>query len=75
MKKILTLSAIAIIFASNFANASTLSTGNDGKIIVKTQVKTSKGTKTTKISAKEFSIKGMQDTKDILLQTSPKASA
>jgi hypothetical protein len=75
MKKILTLAAIAIIFASNFANASTLTMGNGGKTIF-TSVKTSKNVKShVKISAKEFSIKGMQDTKDILMQILPIANA
>jgi hypothetical protein len=65
MKKILTLSAIAIIFASGFANASTV------------KIKTVKATKIhyTKLSVKGFSIKGMQDTKDILLSATPKANA
>ncbi len=68
MKKILTLAAIATIFAFNFANAST---ANGGKKITgaKGKTNTSKSAKTqyTKISAKTFSIKKMQDTKDILM--------
>jgi hypothetical protein len=66
MKKILTLAAIAIIFASILANASTLTTGNCVKTISGATIKASiMGSKThfTKISAKEFSIKGMQDSK------------
>jgi hypothetical protein len=75
MKKILTLSAIAIIFASNFASASTLTMGNGGRTILNT-VKTSKSVKShVKISTKEFSIKGMQDTKDILMQILPTTNA
>ncbi len=63
MKKILTLVAIAIIFASNVAIASTLTIANGGKTIF-TTVKTPKSTKSyVKISAKEFSIKRMQDKK------------
>jgi hypothetical protein len=77
MKKILTLAAIAILLASNFANASTVSTGNGVKINFKAQVKTSKSVKAhyTKISAKEFSVKKMQDTKDILMPIAPRLIA
>jgi hypothetical protein len=69
MKKILTIAAIATIFASNFANASTIITANGGKVIFSAKVKTSKSSKAhySKIYAKEFSVKKMQDTKDILM--------
>ena len=62
MKNILTIAAI-VIFASNFAQASN---GNNGNVTSKFQVKTLR-VKATKLSG--FSIKGMQDTKDILLGT------
>ena len=61
MKKILTIAAIAIL-ASNFASASNM-TG--GKMIINFHTNTSK-VHYTKISAKQFDIKNMQDTKDIL---------
>ena len=62
MKKILTIATIAI-FAVNFANASNV---KSGKVATKATVKTSKH---AKISAKEFSVKGMQDTKDMLMSS------
>ena len=66
MKKILTIAAI-VIFASNFASASN---GNNGNVIFKLQVKAAHS-KTTKINS--FSVKGMQDTKDILVDVTPAA--
>jgi hypothetical protein len=62
MKKILALALVAI-FASTFANAST---GMGGKTHCRAAVKTTK-THFSKISVKSFSIKKMQDTKDILM--------
>ena len=62
MKKILTIATIAI-FAANFANASNV---KSGKVATKAAVKT---TKHVKISANEFSVKGMQDTKEMLMSS------
>lgn len=64
MKKILTLT-IAIIFAANFANAATLTNGNKTG---KTKAAKTTSVKFVRLTKKDFCIKKMQDTKDILLQ-------
>jgi hypothetical protein len=64
MKKILTIATIAI-FAVNFANASNV---KGGKVNTSAKVKTTH-IKYVKLSAKDFSVKNMQDTKDMLMQS------
>ena len=66
MKKILTLAAITVIFASNFASASNT---NNGQVISILKVKTVKAKiQYTKLSAVSFDGKHMQDTKDSLMK-------
>ena len=64
MKKILTIATIAI-FAVNFANASNV---KSGKVNTSAKVKTTH-VKYVKFSAKEFAVKNMQDTKDMLMSS------
>ena len=70
MKKIFTIAAATVLFAANVASASNM-TG--GKMIISFHTQSAE-VHYTKISAKQFSVKNMQDTKDILFQITPAAS-
>jgi len=68
MNKIITLTIIAAL-ATGFANASNV---GGGKTAAKAANTKSNTVKYVKFTTKDFSIKKMQDTKDILMPYTPK---